>query len=256
MLTTELYSRYSRHLLLDNFDEEAQLQLMQSKVMLFGCGGLGCQVAMALVSAGVGEIVLVDHDTVELSNLPRQWLFTEADAGQKKVYAARSRLAAMHGGCQIRCIDDPADPVRLATHLPDCSLLLDCTDSVSSRKFVNGLALEHKLPLISASAAGFSATALALNPASGSACYECMEQIGEHSQTCMEQGIFSPVVAIAGQFQASLALSYLCGIQPVDFGQLHVYDGRALTLRHFRVNKNPACPACSNNIGEHHEHIV
>ena len=104
MLNASEYSRYSRHLLLDDFDEHAQRRLSNAKVTLFGVGGLGCQVASALAAAGVGEMVLIEDDVIEISNLPRQWLFTEKDIGQKKAEVARTRLLAMQSACTLHCI--------------------------------------------------------------------------------------------------------------------------------------------------------
>ncbi len=247
MLSAAEYSRYSRHLLLDNFDEQAQTRLSQAKVVLFGVGGLGCQVASSLVSAGLGELVLIDDDNVELSNLPRQWLFAESDIGIKKAHAARARLTAMHAAVTLRCITDYADTASRDAHLASSQLIIDCTDSVTSRLAINSLAMEHRMPLVSAAASGFIATASAFFPSETGPCYACPEYNSEQSQTCLEQGIFSPVVAIAGQLQASMTLSYLSGMQTPEWGALHHFNGQSLLMRRFSIQQNPDCPACAKH---------
>lgn len=255
MLSAKDYSRYSRHLLLDNFDEQAQSRLSQAKVMLFGVGGLGCQIASALAAAGVGELVLVDEDDIELSNLPRQWLFTEGDIGKKKAHAARARLSAMQSAGTVRCITDYDDTASRNVHLASSQLVIDCTDSVTSRLVINSLALEYRLPLISAAASGFIATASSFYPSETGPCYACPDYNSEQSQTCMEQGIFSPVVAIAGQLQAMMALSYLSGMQTPDWGALHHLNGQSMLMRRFTIQQNPDCPACSQlTRNTHHAH--
>ena len=257
MLNASEYSRYSRHLLLDDFDEHAQRRLSNAKVTLFGVGGLGCQVASALAAAGVGEMVLIEDDVIEISNLPRQWLFTEKDIGQKKAEVARTRLLAMQSACTLHCITNFNDIPPRDAHLTTSQLIIDCTDSFTSRLAINALAVTHSVPLISAAASGFIATATAFNPEISGPCYACPEYNSEQSLTCFEQGIFSPVVAIAGQLQAMMALSYLSGIHNPEWGSLHHFNGQNLLMRQFNIQKNPDCPTCSKiHRSEDHAHSL
>ena len=101
--------RYKRHLMLPQVDEAGQEKLKNSKVLIVGAGGLGCPVAMELCCAGVGTIGIVDFDVVDISNLQRQLIYTEADIGKSKVQTAKQRLKAMNSDVNIICIEDKLD---------------------------------------------------------------------------------------------------------------------------------------------------
>lgn len=244
MLRIDEYSRYSRHLLLENMDEEGQLALKEASVAIFGVGGLGHQVSATLISAGLGKLMLIDDDIVELSNLPRQWLFDEASLGLAKVEAAKKRLQSLRSDCHIdtfkTCIIDNI----LSEHLLTADVIIDCTDNLDSRLAINQFCYAYTVPLITAAASGMVSTILPIKPGEPHGCYACISDSVNPQAHCLDKGIYSPVVAMAGQFQAMLALNYLTGIAPVNWGQLHRFDAEQLTLRTFNVGRHPACNIC------------
>lgn len=246
MLTKQEYSRYSRHLLLDTFDEQAQEVLKQATVMVFGVGGLGNQVTMALASAGVGKLVLIDDDHVDISNLPRQWLFGSEEVGKTKVDAAAQRLHALNPHCNVLTVPLVNDEAAISKHLQTSDILVDCTDNQTARFFINRLAYTHHIPLISAAASGFIASVVALQPWLKTGCYQCLEDGVNDVQTCIDQGIYSPVVAMAGQLQAMLTLNFLTGVIPIDWGQLSRFDATGFRLQHYTLAPDPACPVCGD----------
>lgn len=246
MLTKEEFSRYSRHLLLEPFDDHAQQQLKRATVIIFGIGGLGNQVSMALAGAGVGKLVLVDNDDVAVSNLPRQWLFGSAEVGQPKIEAAAHRLTALNPHCEVVSVSFINDEKSISEHLHTCNVLVDCTDNQTARFYINRLAYRYHTPLITAAASGFIASVVALQPWLKTGCYQCLEDAVNDTQSCIDQGIYSPVVAIAGQLQAMLTLNLLTGVAPVNWGQLSLFDGTFFTLQQFTLARDPACPVCGD----------
>ncbi|MBU2979953.1 HesA/MoeB/ThiF family protein [Alteromonas sp. C1M14] len=249
MLRADEYSRYSRHLLLENMDEHRQQALKHATVAIFGVGGLGHQVGAALIGAGIGNLLLIDDDNVELSNLPRQWLFDEASIGMAKVEAAKQRLQVLHSECRIKTFKTRVIDNQLSKHLLTCSIIIDCTDNVEGRLSINRFCYQYDLPLITAAASGFVSTVMPIKPGEPHGCYACLSASVSHHTNCTDMGIYSPVVAMAGQFQAMLALNYLTDIAPVQWGQLHRFDADTLTLRTFNVGRDPACHVCRDTHG-------
>lgn len=252
MLSSHDYSRYSRHLLLPAFDEQAQLNLAKASVMIVGLGGLGCQTSVALATAGVGNLTLVDHDTVALSNLPRQWLYAESDVGAAKVKAAASRLSALSSSTTITVYQSGVEDLNVSKHLHSMRLILDCTDNMPARLAINEMAYAHQCPALTAAASGYVATCQAIHPDHHTACLHCLSPAVSEQQNCLEQGIFSPVVAIAGQLQAMQALHYLSGIQPVQWGELSYFNGSTGQMHHYTITKDPTCPVCQPSAAQRH----
>lgn len=252
MLRADEYSRYSRHLLLENMDEESQLAVKQATVAVFGVGGLGHQVGATLISAGLGKLMLIDDDIVELSNLPRQWLFDEASIGLAKVEAAKQRLLSLRRECHIDTFKTCIIDSNLSEHLLTADIIIDCTDNLDGRLAINQFCYQYNVPLITAAASGMVFTIMPIKPGEPHGCYACISGSVSPQTHCVDKGIYSPVVAMAGQFQAMLALNYLTGIAPIYWGQLHRFDAEQLTLRTFDVGRDPACHVC----GDPHENSL
>jgi molybdopterin/thiamine biosynthesis adenylyltransferase len=121
--------RYSRHLLLDDLGVEGQEKLLAAHALILGAGGLGSPVALYLASAGVGRLTIVDDDAVDLTNLQRQIMHTEARIGQAKVDSARQAIAALNPGVQVRTLARRADEALLQGLVADADVVLDCSDN-------------------------------------------------------------------------------------------------------------------------------
>lgn len=241
--------RYHRQTLLDGFDAEAQQRLSVSHAVIVGLGAVGCPAADLLVRAGVGRVTLIDRDIVELTNLHRQTLFTEADADEAmpKAEAARARLAAVNS--EIRIVSRIADvSARNAEKLieelsPDC--LVDGSDNFDTRYLLNDLAVKAATPLAYAGAVGWRMMSMAVLP--GGPCLRCVfgDAPRERGETCDTVGVHGPAATIAGASAASLAIRVLGKLdeQPgtLASGSLEIGAFRSMPIE---GSRDPDCLCC------------
>ncbi len=240
--------RYSRHLLLDDIGIEGQQRLLDSHALIVGAGGLGSPVALFLASAGVGQITLVDDDTVDLTNLQRQIMHTEARVGQPKVASAEAAIGALNPGVRVRRVAQRADEAQLTELAAAADIVLDCTDNFSTRQALNRACVATGRPLVSGAAIGFDGQISVYDPRrAASPCYACVfppTQAVEEAR-CATMGVFAPLVGIIGTLQASEALKLLCGIGEPLVGRLLMLDARRTEWTELRVPRQADCPVCS-----------
>jgi len=141
--------RYARHILLDDVGIEGQTTLLASRVLVVGAGGLGSPVCLYLASAGVGELVVADDDTVELSNLQRQIMHTNDRVGMSKVDSARTAVAQINPDTIVTALEKRLDSVSLGEQVSQVDLVLDCCDNFDTRHAVNQACVTHQVPLVS-----------------------------------------------------------------------------------------------------------
>lgn len=240
--------RYSRHLLLDDIGIEGQQRLLGSHALIVGAGGLGSPVALYLASAGVGQITLVDDDTVDLTNLQRQIMHTEARVGQPKVASAEAAIGALNPGVRVRTVAQRADEAQLTELAAAADIVLDCTDNFATRQALNRACVATGRPLVSGAAIGFDGQISVYDPRrAASPCYACVfppTQAVEEAR-CATMGVFAPLVGIIGTLQASEALKLLCGIGEPLVGRLLMLDARRTEWTELRVPRQADCPVCS-----------
>lgn len=244
-LSTQQALRYSRQLMLPAMDFRGQEALLASKVLLVGIGGLGCAAAPYLVASGVGSITLVDDDTIDRSNLQRQILYKEADIGQSKAQQAAASLRQLNSEIEINVLQQRLTSEQLAILVPEYSLVLDCTDNLTTRNAINAACVKAKVPLVSGAAIRFEGQVVSFSMQGDAACYHCLSQLfGEQQLTCMEAGILSPVVGVIGSMQALEAVKILAGVGTPLFGKLQLFDALTGQWRQFNLSKNGSCPVC------------
>ena len=240
--------RYSRHLLLDDIGIEGQQRLLDSHALIVGAGGLGSPVALYLASAGVGQITLVDDDTVDLTNLQRQIMHTEARVGQPKVASAEAAIGALNPGVRVRTVAQRADEAQLTELAAAADIVLDCTDNFATRQALNRACVATGRPLVSGAAIGFDGQISVYDPRrAASPCYACVFPPTQAVQEarCATMGVFAPLVGIIGTLQASEALKLLCGIGEPLVGRLLMLDARRTEWTELRVPRQADCPVCS-----------
>ncbi|MEW9796593.1 HesA/MoeB/ThiF family protein [Alteromonas sp. CYL-A6] len=241
-LPYEQLLRFNRQIVLPQVDIDGQERLSAARVLVIGLGGLGNAASQSLAGGGVGHLTLVDHDVVETTNLPRQPLFTDTDCGRLKVDAAKERLAALNPACRITAVDQAVSPSTLPALLAGHDVVLDCTDNVAARDAINAACVQHARPLVSAAAIRFEGQVFVVRQAPP--CYACVRALFSAPRlSCTEAGIFSPVAAITGTYQALLALQLLLGL-PVPEGCLLCFDALTHQWQPFTVPPHPACPVC------------
>jgi molybdopterin-synthase adenylyltransferase len=240
--------RYSRHILLDDIGIEGQARLLASHALVIGAGGLGSPVALYLGTAGVGRITLVDHDTVDATNLQRQIAHTQARVGQPKPSSAREAILAINPGAQVDCVSERADAVWLDHAVAQADVVLDCSDNFSTRHAVNAACVKHRKPLVSGAAIGFDGQISVYDTRIVQApCYACLfppESTFEEVR-CATMGVFAPLVGIIGSMQAAEALKLLAGVGASLAGRLQMLDARAMHWDEIALPRQAACPVCA-----------
>ncbi|WNC67806.1 HesA/MoeB/ThiF family protein [Thalassotalea nanhaiensis] len=247
MLSNQEQLRYSRQLLLNGFDEQQQLALKNSSVLIIGAGGLGNPAALYLAGAGVGKIIIADGDCIDVSNLQRQVIYQHTNVGDNKAEITCEHLRGLNQEIDIEAIDEMIDSESLDYYLPEIDLVLDCSDNLSTRYLINEKCIEYKTPLLSAAAIRFEGQLMFINPlASDYCCYECFypKNKGEPSLNCSTAGVLGPILGIIGSMQALQAVKYLIG-KSVNSNQVMLFDGLAMQWQTFNITKNTNC-SCSH----------
>ena len=246
-MTDDQLLRYSRHILLDELGIEGQQRLMAAHALVIGAGGLGSPVLMYLGTAGVGTIAVVDHDTVDVTNLQRQIAHTLARVGHPKVDSAAQSIAAINPDVRVIALQERADAARLNELVAEADLVLDCSDNFATRHAVNAACVAHRKPLVSGAAIGFDGqisvydTRAETNP-----CYACVfpPDTSLEETRCATMGVFAPLVGIIGTMQAAEALKLLAGVGSSLAGRLQMLDARSMEWTDIRIGRNPACTVC------------
>lgn len=241
--------RYSRQIMLPRVDASGQQKLLDSRVLIIGLGGLGSPAAMYLAAAGVGTLVLVDFDRVDLSNLQRQIAHSTDDIGRPKVESARERLLALNPEVEVLCIDGKLEGEALAQEIAAADVVLDASDNFSTRFALNTACAEAGVPLVSGAAIGFEGQVSVFHHEDPDApCYRCLYRDGDAdpAQTCSESGVLAPVVGVIGTVQATEALKVLLGIGETLGGRLMLFDALTMEWRTLRLKKDMQCPVCGS----------
>ncbi len=235
--------RYSRQIMLPNVDVAGQQRLLDSRVLVIGAGGLGSPVAMYLAAAGVGQLVLVDFDDVDLSNLQRQILHGSHDLGRPKVESARDTLQALNPEVTVMAINARLEGEALLAEVEKADVVVDASDNFATRFAVNDACVAARKPLVSGAAIRMEGQVSVFhNERPESPCYRCLyRDEGELAQTCSENGVLAPVVGIIGTIQATEVLKVLLGIGDTLDGRLLLLDALSMEWRSMKLRKDPAC---------------
>ena len=239
--------RYSRHILLEEIGIEGQQRILDGHVLVIGAGGLGSPVALYLGSAGVGRITVVDHDTVDVTNLQRQIAHTLERVGRSKVESLVQAIAAINPEVRVTPVMQRADAALLDSLVAQADVVLDCCDNFATRHAVNAACVKHGKPLVSGAAIRFDGQISVFDPrAAASPCYACVfPPHDDFEETrCATLGVFAPLVGIIGSMQAAEALKLLSGAGSSLAGRLLMLDGRTMEWNEVRLPRNPACTVC------------
>ncbi|WP_199554962.1 HesA/MoeB/ThiF family protein [Sandaracinobacteroides hominis] len=248
MLSDQELDRYQRHIVLKEIGGQGQARLQSASVAVIGAGGLGNPCLQYLAAAGIGRATLIDDDTVGLSNLQRQTLFTTADIGRSKVQVAAERLAALNPHVVLNPVARRLTPDNAATLLAGHDIIADGCDTFATRALVNRSAVALGIPLVSAAIGPFEgqlgvfAGHLADQP-----CWACFAGAPADipGNSCADIGVLGAVAGLIGSAQALEVLRLVTGFGEPQLGRLWLYEGLSLATRSIRVPKDPACPVCS-----------
>jgi adenylyltransferase/sulfurtransferase len=238
--------RYSRQIMLPDIDAGGQQQLLDSTALIIGLGGLGSPAALYLAAAGVGHLVIVDHDQVDLSNLQRQILHGTPDIDRGKTDSARDRLAAINPDVRYTTINHKLAADELATQVQQADVVLDCTDNFASRFAINAACVAAAKPLVSGAVIRMEGQVSVFGYGENAPCYRCLyqEDDPEQEQRCAENGVLAPVAGVIGSLQATEAIKVLLKKDGVLNGRLLLLDATTMQFREIGIRKDPACSVC------------
>ena len=235
--------RYSRHILLPQIDVRGQEKLLASRVLIIGLGGLGSPVAMYLAASGVGNLVLVDYDRVDLTNLQRQIVHATERVGQDKTTSAAQGLAALNPGVRVTTINQKLEGAALEEQVQQVDAVVDTTDNFASRFAINAACMRAGKPLVSGAVVRFEGQVAVFPP--GGPCYRCLyAEGGGPDEACATLGVLAPAAGIIGSIQAVETLKLLLGIGQTLAGRLLLFDALNMEWREIRLRKDPQCPVC------------
>ena len=243
--------RYARHILLDELGIEGQEKLLAAKVLVVGAGGLGSPTAMYLASAGIGHIILADHDTVEISNLQRQILHTTDRLGHFKAESGRQTMLALDPSIKVETRTLRMDQTSLDEEIRSVDLVVDCTDNFATRHAINRGCVMHQKPLVSGAAIRFEGQISVFDPRLPDApCYHCLFPEAEDVEpvSCATTGVFAPLVGIIGSMQAAEAIKVLAGIGTPLAGRLLILDALDMQWHSVRIRRDPGCGVCHKQV--------
>jgi molybdopterin/thiamine biosynthesis adenylyltransferase len=245
--------RYARHLVLREIGGPGQQALKAARVLIVGAGGLGAPAALYLAAAGVGTLGLIDPDTVALSNLQRQVLYTGADIGRAKTQAAAEHLTALNGEIDIIALDQALTPANARGLVRGYDLVLDGTDDFAVRFAVNDACLAEGKTLVSGAIGRWSGqigvygAGLTRGRPLGERqpCYRCLvPEIPPEAETCAVMGVVGALAGVIGSMMALEAIKLIAGAGEALNGRLLIYDALDGEARTVRLSPDPDCPAC------------
>jgi len=239
--------KYSRQVLFSPIGAAGQEKLLQSKVVILGCGALGTAQANALVRAGVGTVRIVDRDFVEESNLQRQMLFDEADAKESlpKAVAAERKLRQINSDVKVEGIVADADSSSIEEFIEGFQAVLDATDNFETRYLLNDAAVKLGIPWVYGAVVASYATTMTILPGR-TACLACLfpkPPLGMHD-TCDTVGVIGPAVSWAAALQSTEALKILLGRESDLHGSLLAYDLWSNRFQQLKAPRDPQCRVC------------
>jgi adenylyltransferase/sulfurtransferase len=249
MLSDDELDRYARHIVLREVGGRGQMLLKTANIVVVGAGGLGAPCLLYLAAAGVGRISVIDDDTVALSNLQRQVLFTTADTGRAKAAAAVDRLTALNPHVTVVPVQTRLAMGNARALLAGHQLVADGCDSFATRLAVSDAAHALAIPLISGAVGPFDgqlATFKGYDPALP--CYRCLvgAAVDREGQSCADSGIIGALTGIIGAMMALEVIGEITGFGEGLAGRLLLYDAMGARMRTVRLPKDPSCAGCSS----------
>ncbi len=242
--------RYARHITIPDVGTEGQRRLKAAKVLCIGAGGLGSPVTMYLAAAGIGEIVIVDFDVVDFTNLQRQILHGTNDVDKLKIESARETLLEINPEVKVTTVKERFTSDNAKELAADCDLIIDGTDNFPTRYLSNDLAVLTGKPNVYGSIFRFEGQVSVFAPSLGGPCYRCLfPEPPEAGQvpSCAEGGVLGVLPGIVGSLQANEAIKLILGIGEPLIGRLIHFDALSFRFREIKLKRDSKCAVCGEN---------
>ncbi len=240
--------RYARHITLNNIGIEGQNTLLNSTVLIVGLGGIGTPASIYLASSGLGSLILLDYDDIELSNLGRQIIYTTDDIGKPKILSAKKKLLQLNPEINITTYSRISNS-KLAKLINLADVVLDGTDNFKTRFKINELCIINKTPLVSSAVIGYTGQlAVFKGYMKNKPCYHCLynEDNARDDDNCTNNGVLAPVAGILGTMGATQVIKTLLKLGNALDEQLLLFDALDMTTRIIKLAKDECCSICNN----------
>lgn len=238
--------RYNRNILINEIDEDGQKKLLSSKVLIAGAGGLGSTVIANLASVGVGNLGIVDNDTLELSNLNRQYIHKFDNIGKVKVESAKEWINNFNPDIDVQIYQTRLDEENYKNIVQDYDLIVDCFDSYKSKFLLNKIAVESNKTLIHGGVTEFYGQVTTIVPGK-TACLACI--IPDYDVNSYSiKGVISPAVTTIASIESLEAVKRLLNIGETLENRLLTYNGLTMNFKTINIAKNLNCPLCSKQL--------
>lgn len=228
--------RYSRQILLPEMGLAGQEKLKAARVLVVGAGGLGCPVLQYLVAAGVGNIGIVDDDTVDITNLHRQILYSANDVGKNKAITAVEKLSVLNPFVQLTAYPDHLTAENAAELINSYDLVIDGSDNFETRYLVNDFCVKLNKPFVFGSILRFEGQVSVFNYQNGPT-YRCLFPDAEEGDNCAEAGVIGILPGIIGTYMANEAIKIITGIGEPLSGKLLVINTLANSHSVFQFSR-------------------
>ena len=218
-------SRWSRQTILPEVGMDGQKKLLNATVAIVGMGGLGCPAAQSLITAGIGKLILIDGDIVELSNLHRQPLYGVDDLSRLKVEVAKERLEQLNNKAVIVPIDKYFNEKNGMSFIQNANVIIDATDNIQTRQLIDKFSKEANVPMVYGGLFRYEGQVAVLNVNGSPGYCELFPEPPSGGDTCADAGVLGMLPGIIGNIQALETVKLIVGITPNLVGKLLVYDG-------------------------------
>ena len=241
-LTFNDFKTFEKQIILKKIGISGQKKIKNSKVLIIGMGGLGCPLLTYLASAGVGNLGIIDHDKVEISNLNRQTLFNLSDIGKFKVVQAKKKIDKIFKAIKVKKFTAKIEKKNIKKILKGYEIICDGTDNFDTHYLINDECKKNKKILISAAINKFDGQVLKFNFKKKGSCLRCfMPEKPEQENNCGSEGIFSPVAGILGSLQANEVLKTILNLKDDLNNNILLFNALKSSLRKTKINSNPSC---------------
>ena len=241
-LTLNDFKTFEKQIILKKIGISGQKRIKNSRVLIIGMGGLGCPLLTYLASAGVGNLGIIDHDKVEISNLNRQTLFNLSDIGKFKVVQAKMKIDKIFRAIKVRKFTEKIVKKNIRKILTGYEIICDGTDNFDTRYLINDECKKNKKILISEAINKFDGQIFKFNFKKKGPCLRCfMPERPEQENNCGSDGIFSPVAGILGSLQANEVLKTILNLKDDLNNNILLFNALKSSLRKTQINSNPSC---------------
>ena len=241
-LTLNDFKTFEKQIILKKIGISGQKRLKNSRVLIIGMGGIGCPLLTYLASAGVGNLGIIDHDKVEISNLNRQTLFNLSDIGKFKVVQAKMKIDKIFRDTKVKEFKEKIVKKNIRKIIKDYEIICDGTDNFDTRYLINDECKKNKKILISAAINKFDGQIFKFNFKKKGPCLRCfMPERPEQENNCGSDGIFSPVAGILGSLQANEVLKTILNLKDDLNNNILLFNALKSSLRKIKINSNPSC---------------